>query len=97
MKTEVAEKKKGVRTCIACGESELKGSLYRIVRGADGSASFDGTGRVAGRGAYVCSVSCLASARKTDKLSRALKCKVSNEDYERIASDLAKVAESPME
>lgn len=90
--------KKNVRTCIACGENDRKGSLHRVVRTSEGAVSFDPTGRAAGRGAYVCSESCLASARKTDKLSRALRCKVSEMDYEQIASDLAQVAaQSPTE
>ena len=93
-----ATERKNVRTCIACGESERKNALHRIVRNADGLVSFDPTGKAAGRGAYVCGESCLASARKTDKLSRALRCKVSDMDYEQIANDLAQVvAASPME
>ncbi len=92
------KERKNVRTCVACGESECKNVLHRIVRNADGSVSFDPTGHAAGRGAYVCGKSCLASARKTDKLSRVLRCKVSDMDYEQIASGLAKVvAASPME
>ena len=73
--------------------SQQKGSLHRIVRTAEGAA-FDPTGRVPGRGAYVCSGACLAAARKTRKLERALRCKVTEEDYDRVLRELA-LAEAP--
>lgn len=79
------------RTCIACGTSSQKGSLRRIVRTAEGAAAFDPSGRVPGRGAYVCSGACLAAAKKTRKLERALRCKVTEEDYDRVLRELALV------
>lgn len=77
------------RTCIACGKQESKGSLLRIVRGVDGAVRFDGSGRAPGRGAYVCSQDCLAAARKTKKLERALKTKLDRDEYERIEAAVA--------
>ena len=82
------EKKKRQRSCIACGKQDTKGALYRIVRNADGTASFDPSGRGAGRGAYVCSAECFAAARKGGKVSRALRCKLDEESYDQIAADL---------
>lgn len=82
------------RTCIGCGATLGKGALHRIVRNGEGLVSFDPTGRLAGRGAYVCSEDCLAAARKTRKLERALRCKVTDEDYERVLRELA-LAEAP--
>lgn len=82
------------RTCIGCGATLGKGALHRIVRNGEGFVSFDPTGRLAGRGAYVCSEDCLAAARKTRKLERALRCKVTDEDYERVLRELA-LAEAP--
>ena len=71
-----------------------KETAARIVRNGEGLVSFDPTGRLAGRGAYVCSEDCLAAARKTRKLERALRCKVTDEDYERVLRELA-LAEAP--
>ncbi len=82
------------RTCIGCGATLGKGALHRIVRNGEGLVSFDPTGRLAGRGAYVCSEDCLAASRKTRKLERALRCKVTDEDYERVLRELA-LAEAP--
>ena len=77
------------RTCISCGATREKGGLFRIVRPAEGPVAFDGSGRRSGRGAYVCSGACLATARKTRKLERALRCKVTDEDYDRVLRELA--------
>ena len=77
------------RTCIACGKQAGKGELLRIVRASDGSAAFDGTGRAAGRGAYVCSASCFASAAKAHKLERALRTKLDQQQYDRIEAEIA--------
>lgn len=78
------------RTCIGCGATQTKGGLRRIVRTPEGTM-FDPTGRMAGRGAYVCSSACLAAAGKSKKLERALRCKVSDRDYERLAREIALV------
>ena len=76
------------RSCVACAAKDAKGSLLRIVRTPEGDVRFDATGRASGRGAYVCSAECLAKACKTGRLERALKVRLGQADYERIASDL---------
>lgn len=76
------------RSCITCGKTAGKAELCRIVRGQDGVVVVDGTGRVPGRGAYVCSVECFAVACRTNKLDRALRTTLGSDDYERIASDV---------
>ena len=45
------QKAKRQRTCIACGAQGDKVGLLRIVRAADGTARFDASGRMPGRGA----------------------------------------------
>lgn len=85
MSTQSAKKQ---RTCIACGKQAGKGELLRIVRSSDGSAAFDGTGRAAGRGAYVCSAACLASAVKAHKLERALRTKLDQTTADKIEADV---------
>ncbi|MEG0071007.1 MAG: YlxR family protein [Raoultibacter sp.] len=80
---------KGKRRCVACSCSADKASLYRIVRNAQGLVAFDATGKVAGRGAYVCSLDCFEAARKTRRLDKALKASLALDDYERIAAELA--------
>ena len=76
------------RTCIGCGMQSDKGGLVRIVRTGEGVA-FDATGRVAGRGAYVCSVKCLESALSAQKLQRALRCRIERSDLDQVMADVS--------
>ena len=80
------------RTCIACGAQGDKVGLLRIVRMADGAIRFDATGRIPGRGAYVCSRACFDAAAKGKKLARALKTAVGAEEYALIAGELERLA-----
>ena len=72
------------RTCIACGSKADKVQLHRIVRKADGTVAFDPTGRMAGRGAYVCSAKCLENAMKKRKLQNALRSEITTEQMQGI-------------
>ena len=59
--------------CVACRTSRPKRELQRIVRTSDRDILIDPTGRLAGRGAYVCQGTiCLDLAIKKGALSRAL-------------------------
>lgn len=91
-----ATRNKYMRKCVSCGKQSTKQSLMRIVRLADGSVAYDATGRVAGRGAYVCSEACLATALKSRKLQRALKATIQEEDARRIASQIESVRQAEM-
>ena len=62
-----------MRTCVACRTSRAKRDLQRIVRTPTGEVVVDPTGRLAGRGAYVChDTDCLSIAIKKGALRRAL-------------------------
>ena len=89
MAMTTTQEKTRQRTCIGCGEQSGKSQLFRIVRRAEGGAAFDASGRLSGRGAYVCSPSCFVAAQKNGKLDRALRTKVSKDDYSQIAADLS--------
>ena len=59
--------------CVACRTSRPKRELQRIVRTPTGDIVVDPTGRLAGRGAYVCQdTDCLSIAIKKGALERAL-------------------------
>ncbi|MFL5684629.1 MAG: RNase P modulator RnpM [Chloroflexota bacterium] len=61
------------RTCVACRTSRAKRDLRRIVRTSTGDVAFDPSGRLAGRGAYVChDTDCLSIAITKGALTRAL-------------------------
>lgn len=73
------------RTCVGCREEAPKREMLRIARDAGGKVTVDPTGRLPGRGAYVClKDECILSAQKRDALSRALKVKVDGEIYHEL-------------
>ena len=65
------------RTCVVCRERRHKDDLLRIERTPEGQVVFDKTGRLNGRGAYVCSDAGHwndgANRANRGKLSHALK------------------------
>lgn len=91
-----APQSKRVRTCIGCGCKSGKAMLYRIVRKADGTVAFDPTGRVGGRGTYVCSLECLDAAIRGRKVQRALKCSLADGDLVGLKASMAAALEAAM-
>lgn len=62
---------------MACRTARPKRDLVRIVRTPVGTVVVDDTGRLAGRGAYVCrTAACLTIANTRGALSRALATQV---------------------
>ena len=83
------EKKIPLRKCSGCGEMKPKKELIRVVRSPEGEIALDLTGRMAGRGAYVCpSLPCLQAARKAHRLERTFGCAIPSEVYDRMEQEL---------
>jgi predicted RNA-binding protein YlxR (DUF448 family) len=62
---------------VACRTARAKGELVRVVRTPDGRMLIDETGRVAGRGAYLCrDAGCWTRAAERGALGRALEAPV---------------------
>lgn len=80
-------KKLHMRRCIACMQSKPKNELYRIVRCSDSIVRFDSTGKMSGRGTYICSIDCLNKAIKTKKISKEFDLNISQENYQSILDD----------
>jgi predicted RNA-binding protein YlxR (DUF448 family) len=73
------------RTCVACRTERQKRDLVRIVRMPDRSVALDLSGRLAGRGAYLCADgSCWALALKKSALERALEVQLPAELRSRL-------------
>ena len=73
-------KKIPLRRCCGCGESFPKTELIRMVRTPDGAVRMDFTGKLSGRGVYVCrSLTCFKKARKANRFASALEMAVSDE------------------
>ena len=75
-------KKIPLRRCLGCFESKPKKELYRIVKTKEGEILLDKTGKLNGRGAYICkSKECLQKAIKMKKIEKEFDTKISDEIY----------------
>lgn len=73
------------RTCIGCREKRDKKDLIRIVKDKEGNIFVDRTGKVNGRGAYICDdVTCLEKAIKSKSLQRNFETEITEELYENL-------------
>ena len=84
-------RKTPVRMCVGCRERFDKKDLIRIVRTPEGEVRVDTTGKLSGRGAYICkdSTTCLEKARKSKALERHLETEISDEVYESLKKELS--------
>ena len=77
---EATARKIPIRTCVGCGKERPRGELVRVVRTPSGEILLDRTGRLPGRGAYLCpNRSCLEQAAKKKRLARTLRVAVPEE------------------
>ena len=73
-----------VRMCVVCRDKAGKRTLTRVVRTEQG-LEVDSTGKMNGRGAYLCDrETCWETAVKTDLLAKALRMPLTEEDRERL-------------
>lgn len=76
----VRQKHVPIRTCVSCRETGAKRGLVRIVRTPAGNVQIDPTGRLNGRGAYLChKPACWQRATQSPILNRALNTQLSPE------------------
>ena len=69
------------RTCIICRQTQAKRQLVRVVRTPASGVQIDPTGKLAGRGAYLCrSRSCWQRALDSSRLSAALKTTLTTDE-----------------
>lgn len=79
-----------LRMCSGCSEMKPKKELVRIVKSADGTVSVDFTGKLNGRGAYLChDVACLNKAKKSGRIGKSLGVTISDEVYTSLEEALS--------
>lgn len=79
------QKKIPQRTCIACREAQDKKNLLRIVKTPAGEFLPDESGKLSGRGAYVCKKQeCVLKMTKAKLLHKAFSMEVDAEVYKKI-------------
>ena len=83
-------KKKPQRSCVSCRTVRDKSDLLRVVVTPEGDVSYDPTGKLAGRGAYLCrNEECItAELKKAAKLSKGLKKPLTDEEIKELAKSL---------
>ena len=83
------QKKIPQRQCMGCRERKAKKEMIRVVRGTDGCVSLDFSGKLNGRGAYICpNPECLKKVQKSRALDRSLEVTIPAEVYERLVREM---------
>ncbi len=78
------------RNCVGCGNQFPKNELIRVVKTQSGEVFLDTTGKMSGRGAYICrNTECFKKARKAKKLERSLSVAISDEIYNKLEGQVA--------
>jgi len=76
-----------MRTCVGCRTERAKRDLVRIVRLPSGDVVMDSTGKLSGRGAYLCADGkCWTLALRRGALERALAVPLPSELRDRLTS-----------
>lgn len=90
IKLPVQNKRIPERNCVGCGNQFPKNQLIRVVKTQSGEVFLDTTGKLSGRGAYICRNSeCFKKARKAKKLERSLSVTISDEIYDKLEGQVA--------
>ena len=83
------QKKIAQRQCMGCRERKNKKDMIRVVRQTDGNVSLDFSGKLNGRGAYICpDMECLKRARKARSLERSLEVEIPEAVYDRLEKEM---------
>ncbi len=79
-------KKKPQRMCVSCRENKDKVSLFRLRVNGD-KVEYDPTGKLPGRGAYICkSVICIERAKRKSIIQNALSAFCPDELFSELES-----------
>ena len=72
------------RKCLGCMEAKPKNKLYRVVKTRMDEIIIDTTGKIEGRGAYICSEECLEKAIKVKRFEKEFDMKIEKEVYDHL-------------
>ncbi len=83
------QKKIPQRQCMGCRERKEKRQLIRVVRTPEGEVKLDFSGKLSGRGAYICpDPECLKKAQRSKALDRSLEAVIPQEVYDRLEKEM---------
>lgn len=70
---------------MGCNEKKPKKELIRIVRNKENKILIDNTGKLEGRGTYICNnINCLEKIIKNKRIEKLFEMKISDEIYESL-------------
>jgi predicted RNA-binding protein YlxR (DUF448 family) len=85
-------KKIPMRMCTGCREMKPKKELIRVVKTSEGEIKLDATGKLNGRGAYICrDRQCFNNAKKSNALAHAFGMQISDEIYTQLETELENI------
>ena len=77
------------RQCLGCRQMKPKTELIRVLKTPEGNICIDKTGKLNGRGAYICdSVDCLKKAIKSKGLERSFKVEIPQNIYDVLSKEM---------
>ena len=77
------------RQCTGCREMKNKTDMIRVIRTPDGEIRIDETGKMNGRGAYICrSLSCLKASLGNHGLERSLHTRIPGEICQQLEEEM---------
>ena len=86
-----------MRSCIACSSKTAKRELLRIVAKPDGGIAFDASGKLSGRGAYLCSDCAGSSGRiRRGRLEHTLRTGIADAQWEEVVAAMKEYLEAPV-
>ena len=85
-----------LRSCVGCREKNSKRGMLRIVAGRNDGVTFDASGKLSGRGAYLCST-CAAAVDdiRKKRLERTLRTSINETEWDKVVTDLKAHAIAP--
>ena len=83
------QKKIPQRQCMGCRERRPKREMIRVVRTPEGAVNLDFSGKMNGRGAYLClNPECLKKAIRSKALDRSLEVEIPEDVYARLQKEM---------
>lgn len=77
------------RQCMGCRERKNKRELIRVVRTPEGGVQLDFSGKLNGRGAYLCpDPECLKKAVRSKSLDRSLEISIPEDVYDQLRREM---------
>lgn len=81
-----------MRKCVGCNEKREKKELIRVLKTPEETIILDATGRLNGRGAYLCrNTDCFRKAVRSKGLERSLGVSIPSEVLETLEKEMGEI------